>query len=252
LAKPLALLLGAEKGHIDFYVTAVLLFNLWYITSSFAATARNIYQAMGKVWLTSMAYIINNLVVPLFICFVLTKPFGINVLYCVPVIPEVVMIILFELYFVFRAKRMPKSLLEMVYVPDSLSAPPEDCFDTTITDMDTAVNASRELYNFCVSKGLPRRTAYASSLCVEEIAADAVKNRFKKKKSAMDLRVIYESGGLSIMMRDDCPHFDPKEWLELCSPEDEARSIGIKMAMGMAKDTNYVSTLGLNVLMIKL
>ena len=106
------------------------------------------------------------------------------------------------------------------------------------------------MIDFCIDRGMSAKTAKYCGLCLEEIAADTVNNRFVKKKSTIDLRAIYEDGNLSIMFRDDCPYFDVGEWLELCSPEDASRSLGIKMVKRLSDEMNYVNTMGLNVLSI--
>ena len=60
------------------------------------------------------------------------------------------------------------------------------------------------------------------------------------------MRVIRLDSGWMLRMRDNCPKFDPTEWLKLHENEDKTRNIGIRMVCGMAKDIKYLSTMELN------
>ena len=55
-----------------------------------------------------------------------------------------------------------------------------------------------------------------------------------------------------MMLRNNCPHFDPKEWLSVFGDKNPERSMGLHLAMECAKKMNYSSALGMNVITIKM
>jgi len=68
----------------------------------------------------------------------------------------------------------------------------------------------------------------------------------------MDVRAIFEDGELNMIFRDDCEEFNPLEWINLCSAEEQAKSLGIKTVQKISSEMNYSYILGLNVLTIKI
>ena len=256
LAKPLCLLFGAELEHIATYAMVLRLYCLWFLTNAFKTYPVCIYRAMGKVTLTSLFFIWNSLIIPIFCCFVLSPIFGLPVVVGSAVICEIFTILAYLVYFTVKAKRLPRSPFELAYIPSSaVSAPRENRFKATLRTVEEATDVSQQVVEFCRGKGLDRKIAYYCGLCIEEMTVDTITHCFTKGKGkdyTIDLRMIYEDGGISIMLRDNSPHFDPTEWLALCAPEDPTRSVGIRMVSKLAKEMNYTSTLGLNVLTLKL
>ena len=74
----------------------------------------------------------------------------------------------------------------------------------------------------------------------------------KRGKCEIDLRVIYEDKGVSILMRDNYPPFDPVQWAQIQKPDDPTRCVGIRMVTRMVQTVTYSTTINLNVLMIRL
>lgn len=249
-AKPLALLFGAEAEHIALYVMVIRFFNVWYLTNVISAPPLCIYQAMGKVKLMTVFTFLGTGVFPIASCILLSRVFGLYAVASTTWIPEVLMLIVFVGYFTAKAKRLPRSVTELTYIPSSISAPRENRFRATLRTQEDVAEASQKAIAFCRGKGMSSRNANYCGLCIEEMAMDAILNRFSGQTHSIDLRLIYEDGKIRILFRDDCPKFDPNQWLSLCSPEDQSRSIGIRMVSKLSSEMNYASTLGLNVLTI--
>lgn len=251
-AKPLALLFGAEAEHLALYVMVIRFFNVWYLTNIIQAPPTCLYQTMGEVKLMTVFTILSTFVYPITSCVLLSHVFGVYAVASTTWIPEVLMLITYAVYFTYKAKRLPRSITELTYIPSSISAPRENRFRATIRTQEDAIATSQDAIRFCLGKGMPTRTANYCGLCIEEMAMDTILNRFDQKERTIDLRIIYEDGKMRILFRDDCPQFDPTKWLELCTPEDISRSIGIRMVSKLSKEMNYSCTLGLNVLTISI
>lgn len=254
-AKPLALLFGAEPEFIEVYVLVIRLFNLWFVTNIFKSPTICIYRALGMVKTVSVFYALNTLVFPVAACLLLSGSFGLAAPVSTPWISEILLVASYIVYYRIREGRMPRSLAYITSIPEDLSVPEEDCFAAAIQTAEEAAAASEAVVAFCKSKGLSSRTAYYCGLCLEEMAVDTVTHGFAGSKPGqytIDLRLCCKDGGVTVLLRDNCPHFDPTEWLALYAPEDPSRSIGIKMVAQLAKKMDYSSTLGLNVLTIEL
>ncbi|MDO5436200.1 MAG: MATE family efflux transporter [Clostridia bacterium] len=252
-AKPIAQLFGAEADKLDLYAMAIRLINMFMVTNAFKEAPLSLYRSMGKINLTSIFFVLNGFAFPMLVAAVAGNDLGI--LYAAPPISEVLMLLIYTAYFRFKAGRFPGSLLNLTYVPDSLGVPDTDCYSATIQNAEEAIAASTEICRFCEEKHLPKKTAMYCGLCFEEMAMDTLKHGFPEKNReeyAVDVRMIYENNGMSMMIRDNCPGFDPTEWLKLYAAEDPSRSIGIKLVSRIAARMDYSCTLGLNVMNIRL
>lgn len=251
-ARQLALLFGAAQDSMELYVLVIRLYNLWYLTNIFKEPPLCIYQAMGKVNLLLIFTILANTVYPVTVCLLFANAVGLPLVVSTNFVSEILMMITLAVYFTLRAKRLPRNLGELAYVPSSISAPRENRMKAVIRQTEDCVDASERAIQFCLEKGVSRQKAMYCGLCIEEMTVDAVVNRFRGAEHDLDLRMIYDNGKMTILLRDDCDSFNPKQWLELCSPEEQERSIGIRMVTKLASKMDYASTLGLNVLTIEI
>ena len=251
-AKPLALLFGAEEANLALYVAVIRIYNLWLLISPISSPVRCIYQAMGKIRLINIISVIGSCILPVLYDVCVGEAVGLYAVVMIATMTEVFAVLIFLVTFIIFARRLPRGIHDLCYIPDTVSAPRENRFKATIETLSDVTAASEQIVDFCKSKGMSDKMAYYCGLCVEEMAADTVENRFTKHMSSIDLRAICENGSISIMLRDDCPYFDPNEWLKLCDPDDKTRSLGIRMVSKLSSEMKYVSTMGLNVLNIVL
>lgn len=249
-ANKIALLFGVEPDNIDLSRMAIRVLTLWFITNIFKETNVSIANSVNRTGLTITGAFFDALFVPVACCF-LAKLVGFWLIPLSNALGEIACIATYLIYFRIKNKRLPKSVFRISDVPNSLSVPKEDRFDLTIKSQEDAISASESVVNFCKAKGISNRTAYHCGLCIEEIAMFTLQKNFKKYNE-IELRIIYENGGLSILFRDNCEKFDPISWLKVCSPEDKLKSLGIKMISGISSEMKYISALGLNILTISL
>lgn len=251
-AKPLALLFGAEPGDIATYVMVIRVFNIFYLSNIIKVPPLCVYQGLGRVNQLLVFNTLNNLVFPVVTCMLFAERFGLPVVFLTNFTSELLLVLVFAAYFTWKAKRLPRSVAELAYIPSSVSVPREDRMNVVLRTTADCVEASRKAVAFCEAKGMSHRQALYCGLCIEEMAVDTVQNRFELPDNTIDLRLIYEDGTMTILLRDDCVHFDPKKWIELCNPQEDYRGIGIRMVSKLAREMQYASALGLNVLTIKI
>ena len=255
LAKPFALLCGAEPELIGMYVTIICLINLWYFTNPVKAMSVALYQAFNRHKFLSFFQVMNCLVFPA-LCMIAGRYLfdSVEVVALCNLFAETCSCITLAVYYYTRRKRLPGSLFKLTDIPNTLALPSAERYNRTLRRIEDVSEASEGLIGFCREKGLSPRESKFCGLCVEELSAVALQNNLERQKNfSIDLRVLHDSeeDGIAIMLRDNGQHFDPKEWLDLYANEDPMRCIGVKYVVGKAKDVRYTSTLGLNVVVIR-
>ena len=153
-----------------------------------------------------------------------------------------------------QKKGLPREFKDFLFLKKGFGVPEEDLYEVSILDAEHVVPASEAVHDFCVSKGADEKTCYLLSLFVEELCSNIVKYGFTDgKKHSIDIRVMYVDGGWMLRFRDNCKSFDPTEWIEMHSEDDDPTvNMGIRMVSSTAKEVKYLSTLNLNNLTVKL
>ena len=212
-------------------------------------------------WQASNRYVIVHIISILdgFICVCgLTALFisiwGINSLYIANVANGVIMILVIFINSIIVNKRVPAHVDKLMCVPDNFGATDEDRMDLSVKNIDDVVTISSSIQDFFDGKGVEHRRAMLAGLSMEEMAGNIVDHGFTKdnKSHSIDVRVVYKDGDVILRLKDDCVPFDPEEKRKMAGNDDPAKNIGIKMVFKIAKNVEYQSLLGMNVLTIRL
>ena len=255
-AKPFAMLCGAETENIALYVEIICLVNLWFSTNPVKSMSAALYNALGRHKFITVFHVLNGLIYPSICMFS-----GLYIFHSVGVtaasfaVSEFFCFFTLIVYYYMCRKRLPDSIFKLTDIPNTLALPSAERYNASFNKIEDVSDVSSGLIQFCKKKGLSSGESNFCGLCVEEMAVASIQNsidKIKKKKMSIDLRVLHENGGMTIMLRDNGLHFDPAEWLNLCDNEDPMRCIGVKYIIRKAADVHYTSTLGLNVIVIKL
>ena len=170
---------------------------------------------------------------------------------------QVVILLLLPIFIMIINKRPIRHLEDFRMLPDSFGVPPEDEIRAVITTQDQVMEFSRETDEFCKSRTGSTRTAYFTSLAVEEMGTNVIKHGFvrdeRKRKHALDARVVYKDGGLIVRLRDNSLNFNPLKKAEsIYENEDKERMIGLRMILAEAEDIDYTNLLDLNNLIVRI
>lgn len=176
---------------------------------------------------------------------------GMNSVYWANVINGIVTTLIVLGYAWIRNRRFPKTMAELMVIPEAFGVRPEDRLDITVRSMEEVVGVSRQVQNFCQEKGIDSRRSYFAALMVEEMAGNIVSHGFRKdnKRHSADLRIAYKK---ILRIKDDCIPFDPNERRKMVDPDDITKNIGIRMVFSLTRDIQYQNILGMNVLTIRL
>lgn len=156
-------------------------------------------------------------------------------------------------YAVYRSRRMPKTMEDMLLIPASFGAPDDARIDIELHALEDVLNVSQEVEAFCKSRNIPHRKSYFASLSLEEMAGNIIKHGFTadKKKHAMDIRIVHKDDDIVMRFLDDCKTFNPLERMRTIDEITPYENIGIRLVQGVASEVLYQNLLGLNVLTIR-
>lgn len=169
------------------------------------------------------------------------------------IIGEVLCLIIIITMAAVKKRGFPFRAKDFLFLPEPFGIEQENILDFSITKSDEVVPASTAVEEFCDKKGATPKESMMLALFVEELCNNIVRFGFTdKKKHSIDVRTIKLEDGWKLRIRDDCKRFDPTEWMKIHESDDPTKNIGIRMVCGMAKDVNYLSTMELNNICIKI
>ena len=248
----IAQLFGAQGEIIS--LTRELL--IWYaISAPFNMVALlfvGVLQAQGKVAFINILFILNCLLVPLFCCTILSKIFGITAIWVCYTLSEIVTLFVIYIKAIRTKKGRVKTIEDLFMLSDDLTDPNK--ITISIKDINEVVTISKQIQDYCQENNIEHKRAMYAALCMEEMAANVIEHGFKKdnKEHSLDIYASIEDDEITLRLRDNCIPFDPKTKLSLTNNDDPFKNIGIKMVYKLAKEMNYQTTFGMNVLTIKL
>lgn len=256
IAEPFARLFGTDDATIGF-VTHALRFIMLYLVTNFCMNAIiNVYKGIGKTVLVNIISVFCYLLIPVSTCLLLPKNEMADNVWISFLFPEIICFIALVIYSTIKRHRFPGKLTEIAYIPESFGISSSDRYDAVVKDFTDVSEISQNAIEFCKSKNLDSKKSYYCGLCIEELAMAILNHGKELKKNSsgreIDLRMIYENDGISILLRDNYPKFDPMEWSNIHEPEDPMRYIGIRMVTKLAQEVNYTTALTLNVLTIRI
>lgn len=140
----------------------------------------------------------------------------------------------------------------LMALPPDFDVPEQDRIDRTISSHDEVIALSQAAWDFCDSHGCDEKRKYAISLAVEELATNTVLTGFRPHHhNTVDMRILKKGDEYILRIRDDCEIFDPVKQLQLYDRSIPMHHIGLRLAIGSAKDVQYTTMLKLNNLVLR-
>ncbi|MDD6627945.1 MAG: MATE family efflux transporter [Lachnospiraceae bacterium] len=214
----------------------------------------NYFQAIKKMKLTHLVCLLDNFVYACLAAVVLGFSFNITGIWAAFLVGEILMLITIFILAWKHTGHIPKCMDDLMFLPENFDVPQENRMEFSCQDMTGVTEASKAAYDFVLLRSGNKRKAMLVSLSIEELAGNVIRWGFESdKKNVVDIRLIYREQFV-LRIRDNCKPFNPKKWLEMyhLSESDRISNYGIRMTFQMLEDIQYMSTLNLNNLLIKL
>ena len=256
LAVPLTLIFFKDPSE-PVYDMTVWAFRLLPLCMPFSVICMHFIayaQASGKNFLVNLLSVLDGVVCVAGFTALLIRSIGMNSAYIANILNGVVTDLTVLVYSIFMNRRFPKTMDELMVIPEDFGAPAEDRLDLSVREMHEVVTISRQVQDFCLGKGIDERRSYLSGLVLEEMAGNIVDHGYTKDKKShtIDVRVVYKNDDIILRIKDDCVPFDPGTQKELRDPSDPAKNIGIRMIYQIARDIQYQNMMGINVLQMRI
>lgn len=250
--KWLAMLFGARDALVTDAYVLMMLYSLSMPLNMLVATMLSAHQALGRVKMSNTVYVFNAFVFPLTWTFVTGRFVNLTTMWLSYAMAEVFTLMLLTGICWKKRGHFPNTFADWLWMEEPGEV---HKFSLSLRSMEQVLTVSEQLVEFCSAHGIDRRRSKLCGLCAEEMAGNVVSHGFTKsqrKDLAVDLFACCDDGQVTLRIRDNAPAFDPHTKLGTFNPEDPCKNVGIRMVTGMAKETNYQTCFGLNVLSIKL
>ena len=141
---------------------------------------------------------------------------------------------------------------DLLKLPEEFGANPDEFVECAASSMGDVSAISEAVVVHCVSRGVDRRKAFLAGLCVEELVKNVLQHGVTgKERCNVNVRVVCKKA-LTIRLQDDCRKFDPRERMQMYTPETPEKNIGLRMVAGLATQIDYYNNAGINTLIIKI
>ena len=247
------LITGEKVEYIrEITVEAIRAFTICIPFYAFNSMLSCFYQSGSNGRISVVTTFLEEFGLYVFNCMWLTMFFGTRGLWYGAFATDFMTFLIFVLVVMFRKKRIVLSGDDWMLLPERFDVDEEDKLHMMADSIEQVMDISRQVETFCKSHGIESDRGYKLALCVEEMGRNIIEHGFGEEKHLVSFRIFVKDGDLTLSMRDDCPKFDPKAYLQMCSPKEKQMHLGISMVMKLAKDVSYVNVVNMNWLVITL
>lgn len=246
-ARPLVLLFIQDMSAVDMAITGLRLFVLSLVPCALNTTLKNYYQGIERVGLTLTISVMQNFALTALGAFVISRFADVTGVWLGFISGEGLTFVFICVFVLIRKSTNGFGINCFSLIPESFGVDDEFCLDMSVKSADDVIKASVQASDFCIGKGLAKRTATLMALAVEEMANNIILYGFSDGKDhSIDIRIVIADNETTLRIRDNCVGFDPVKYLELHGDADSVAHIGIKMVIKLVSEANYVNSLGLN------
>lgn len=209
------------------------------------------YQGTDHIKFVNTIPFVENIIISFIIVFPMTALFGLDGFWITVVLIESITLVYIIVYGMIKTKSRRPSLESIAMLPDDFDTEESQILNVSIREMDNVSDASSKVMDFCIGKGESKRLSYYAALCVEELAVEIINHGFNdRKKHLIDIRIVKTPDSWVLRIRDDCRPFDMSKYMEMHKNDDSVSYLGVRTITKLAKDSRYISALGLNNLTI--
>ncbi|MBR5981237.1 MAG: ATP-binding protein [Firmicutes bacterium] len=247
------LYLGSNADALPAGTLSVRWFAAGLLFQGFCILFADYLQVTGKVFCANMVYLIEDVVLTAATVSILAEHFGMGGLFAGISLAHVLTLLCIPVFIIAVNRRKIRGSDDLLMLEDGFGIAPGNEYVQTVTDLEGAVAASEALIRFCEDRGVDRKTAGRLGLAAEEMVANIIQHGFSDgKPHSIDLRALYkQDDGVTLIIRDNCRPFDPKERFRYLTDDDPTANIGLRLTMNLAKEVTYTSAMKLNNVTIK-
>ena len=251
-------ILFSEDNDLSFLTAAsraITITAIHFIPDVIAIVIKKHIQAVGRKKFTSLTNILTNVVYFALSAFLLVSFFGSDGLFLSYTVSYICTLITYFVYALLLAKKSHRRGFDkLLFLPANYIIEDKDVWTTSISNREECILASEEAARICQEKNNDKKRSDYVMYVIEEMSLNVVEHGFVEgRNNLIAVRMIFDDGGITISIKDNCPHFDPKYYYELVKTDDDIKScMGIRLVMRLAKEVSYTNSLDMNNLMVKI
>lgn len=223
----------------------------WYLLGlpfmSFNLAARSYMQGLDRQKEAGALTLINQLVLPVLITWLLGHQWGVPGIYAAFAVHEMVLTMYLICMQVIRRLK-GKTISDGAALGKVIAEIRGD-----ITSIEQVTEASDKVISLCEENGVDRKQAFNMGLCLEELAANSLLHGFKDdRKKYIEYRFLIIGRWLILRLRDNGRPFDLTERYKLLDPDDPLSGLGLRIVFAAAENVNYSHAFDLNNVCIRI
>ena len=220
-----------------------------------AVAYQSYLQGIHKRKLLNSIIVLERLVIPVLVAFVMGRYFGSRGVMASLAISKIVLVLFLYAMIAIHVKHLPTHIDDFMFIPDDFGGAEQDNIYARLRTIEEINIEKDKAYQFCMDHGISHKKSLYCALFIEEMAGNIVlhgkrKNRKSRSVPEADFRMFVNEGKVSITLRDYCKMFNPQQYLEL--HDDPVRALGIKMVIKLASDVRYFNAFNSNNVIILL
>jgi Na+-driven multidrug efflux pump len=213
----------------------------------------NYTQGMRRMGFSTFYCFLQNFVFIVIPALALSGILEVDAVWFAFVIGEVLTLLAIIVLAGILKKGVPFRAKDFLFLKEPFGAPEDEVFEVSIAGRSEVIPASKAVEGFCHSKGATAKENCLLPLFVEELGNNIAEFGIGgDKHRSLDIRVVRMEDGWILRLRDNCKAFNPTEWISLHEKDDPTANIGIRMVCGMAKSVNYLNTMDLNIITLRI
>ena len=249
----IASLFGASKEVIAYAKDLYLFAGIGMPINILIIPIMSVYQSLGKTMHCNILYFVSVLLANVFCSYYLSIYYGVNGVWFGYVLQEIVNLAGAYILSCIRRKKVVMSIDDILFYDNDLDVGKH--ITISITNPGDIIYVSRKIESYCVARGVEKKRAMYSGLCLEEITSNIFEHGFassKKKNKTVDIYcdVDDDTNEVNIRVKDNGVAFDP--YIKINENSDAMCNVGLKIVSKLSKNMNYQNNFGLNVLTIDL
>lgn len=254
-AHPIASIFGSDmsQDRIELSATGIRMYSISLILSGINNAFVNYSQGMRRMITANLFCFLQNMLFAILPALALAGVLGTNAVWLSYLFSEGLTFTVIIISAAVRKRGLPIKLSDYLFLKEPFGAPEDKLYEASVSGASDVPEISAAIGEFCVRQGADDSTAQTLRMFVEETCDNIIRYGFSdKKKHSIDLRLIRNDDGWTIRFRDNCRLFDPTEWAGENIEDNSEPDTGIKKIYSCAKSVDYLNTLDLNILTIRI
>lgn len=210
----------------------------------------NAFKAQGRMRLVNIISFAEVSLIGLLV-FITVPRFGSDAAWLANTWSDLLALGVIFLSVLIRKKGWNLGTADWLKLPETFGAGRDEFVEYTVSALSDVSGVSQSVIDFCIRRGTDRKKAYYAGLCAEEITGNILEHgSFRAGHCHINIRVVCKNE-LTIRVQDDCRQFDPRERMNMYTPENPEKNIGLRMVARMATYVDYYNNAGINTLILK-